>query len=362
MVIPASYGVIRIHHYSEGARRPKLGPERDFRAIQGFIRMKRLLCAAFSLALGLLSAGPAAADFPIADKPVRIIVGLAPGGPTDLQARVVALHLQKELGVPVVVENRPGASMMMAATEVARATPDGHTVLYSPSSPFAQLPHTLSRMAFDPLKDFTPLSVGSVGPLVLVTHSSVPAQNLQQLVAYAKANPGKLNYGSFGIGTSSHLFAQMLSRQYGLDMVHVPYKGAGDVGKDLVAGRIQMMFAAAGGAVQFVRSGQVRMLGVVAPRRSPLLPGVPTLAEQGGKGLDLDGWVGFFGPAKMAPAVVSRLNGALAKVLTMPHVREEFAKGAYEATSSSADEFAAMVRQSHQDWGRIVQALDIPKQ
>lgn len=325
--------------------------------------MTRLASAALALVLAVLGGGSAAAaDVPMADKPVRVIVGLAPGGPTDLQARIVALHLQKELGVPVVVENRPGASMMMAATEVARAPADGHTLLYSPSSPFAQLPHTMTRLAYDPLKDFAPVSIGSWGPLVLVTHNSVPAQNLQQLVAYARANPGKLNYGSFGIGTSSHLFAQMLSRQYGLDMVHVPYKGAGDVQKDLVVGRLQLMFAAAGGAVQFQRTGQVRMIGIAAPKRSPLLAGVPTLSEQGARGLDIDGWVGFFAPARTPPATVARLNAALSRVLAMPQVRDEFAKGAYEAATSSAEEFTATVKQSYEQWGRIVQALGLPRQ
>jgi tripartite-type tricarboxylate transporter receptor subunit TctC len=325
--------------------------------------MTKFLGAAFALAAGLLLGGPAAAaDFPVPNKAVRLVVGLAAGGPTDLQARVVALHLQKELGTPVVVENRPGASMMMAATEVARAPADGHTLLYSPSSPFAQLPHTLEKLNYDPLKDFTPLSVGSLGPLVLVAHKSVPATNLQQLVAYAKANPGKLNYGSFGIGTSSHLFGQLLSRQYGLDMVHVPYKGAGDVQKDLIAGRVQVMFAAAGGAVQFVRTGQVRMLGVAAPKRSVLLPDVPTLAEQGGQGLDIDGWVGFFGPANLEPATVARLSAALAKVLAMPAVKDEFAKGAYEAAWSSPADFGAMVRQSYQQWGKIIASLGLRKE
>ena len=324
--------------------------------------MKRLL-PALGLALGLLASLPASAtDFPIADKPVRVLVGLAPGGPTDIQARTVALHLQKELGVPVVVENRPGASMMMAATEVARAPADGHTLLFSPSSPFAQLPHTLAKLAYDPLRDFTPVSVGSLGPLVLVAHRSVPAENVQQLVAYARANPGKLNYGSFGVGTSSHLYGQLFARQYGVDMVHVPYKGAGDVQKDLIAGRVQLMFAAAGGAVQFVRTGQVRMLGVAANKRSELLPGVPTLSEQGVKGIDIDGWVGFFGPANLPPATVQRLNTALRKVLALPGVREEFAKGAYEAASSTPAEFAATVRRSHEQWGRIVQSLGIPKE
>lgn len=305
------------------------------------------------------AAGPA---FPIPDKPVRIVIGLAPGGPTDLQARIVAEHLRKELGTPVLVENRPGASMTMATAEVARAPADGHTLLYSPSTPFAQNPHSIARLPYDPFQDFTPLSVGSVGPLVLVAHKSVPAENLQQLVAYAKANPGKLNYGSFGIGSSSHLFGQLMAKQYGLDMVHIPYKGAGDVQKDLVGGRVQIMFAAAGGAVQFVRTGQVRTIGVATPKRSPLLPGVPTLSEQGASGLDVDGWVGFFGPAKLPPATVGRLNAALAKVLADPAVKAEFEKGAYEAVSSSPEAFAATVKASYDRWGQIAATLGVKKE
>ncbi|MBL0421489.1 tripartite tricarboxylate transporter substrate binding protein [Ramlibacter sp. AW1] len=314
------------------------------------------------LSLSAFASGSAgASNFPVPDKPVRILVGLAPGGPTDLQARVVAEHLRRELNTHVVVENRPGASMTIATAEVARAPADGHTLLYSPSTPFAQNPHTFAKLPYDPLKGFTPISVGSVGPLVLVAHQSVPGDNLQQLVAYAKANPGKLNYGSFGQGSSSHLFGQLMAKQYGIDMVHVPYKGAGDVQKDLIAGRVQLMFAAAGGAVQFVRSGNVRMIGVVAPQRSPLLPGVPTLAEQGAKGLDIEGWVGFFGPAHMPPATVARLNAALVKVLAEPQVKSEFAKGAYEAVSSTPQAFATTVRESYEQWGRIAADLGIQK-
>lgn len=323
-------------------------------------------CRRHALATFLLAAlaGPAAwsATFPLPDKPVRIVVGLAPGGPTDLQARVVAEHLRKVLGTPVLVENRPGASMTMATAEVARAPADGHTLLYSPSTPFAQNPHVLARLPYDPFKDFTPITVGSVGPLVLVAHKSVPAENLQQLVAHAKAHPGRLNYGSFGNGSSSHLFGQLMARQYGLDMVHIPYKGAGDVQKDLVGGRVQIMFAAAGGAVQFVRTGQVRMIGVAAPQRTPLLPGVPTLREQGAEGLDIDGWVGFFAPAQLPPATLKTLNAALAKVLAEPAVKAEFEKGAYEAASSSPEAFAAMVRASYERWGRIAASLGVQKE
>lgn len=319
---------------------------------------------AAALAGALLLAPALAADpaFPLPGRPVRIVVGLAPGGPTDLQARVVAEHLRKELGTTVVVENRPGASMTLAAVEVARAPADGHTLLYSPSTPFAQNPHSIASLPYDPLKDFTPLTVGSVGPLVLVVHKSVPAQTLPELVAYAKANPGALNYGSFGNGSSSHLFGQLLAKQYGLDMVHIPYKGAGDVQKDLVGGRVQLMFAAAGGAVQFVRTGNVRMIGIAAPKRSHLLPGVPTLSEQGAKGLDVDGWVGFFAQAGLPKPTVARLNAALAKVLAEPQVKAEFEKGAYEAVSSTPEAFAGTVRASYDQWGRIAAALGVKKE
>jgi tripartite-type tricarboxylate transporter receptor subunit TctC len=324
--------------------------------------MKTRFSAAFALLLALPLAVASAADFPKPDKPVRILVGLAPGGPTDLQARIVAQYLGPELGSNVLVENRPGASMTLAASEVARSAPDGHTLLYSPSSPFAQSPYTMASLPFDPFKDFTPISLGGMGPLVLVAHKSVPAENLQQLVAYARANPGKLSYGSFGTGTSSHLFGQLMAKQYGLDMVHIPYKGTGDVQKDLLAGRIQIMFAAAGGAVQFVRNGNVRMLGVAAPVRTKLLPGVPTLTEQGAKGLDVDGWLGFFGPAKLPPATVARLNAALSKVLAMPQVKEVFEQGAYEAAASSPAAFESIVKKSYIQWGTIVRSLGTQKE
>lgn len=324
--------------------------------------MKNVLLGAVGLLVVLTPALAIDPAYPVPGRPVRIVIGLAPGGPTDLQARAVAEHLRKELGTTVVVENRPGASMTLAAAEVARAPADGHTLLYSPSTPFAQNPHSIAALPYDPLKDFTPLTVGSVGPLVLVAHKSVPAQTLQELVAYAKANPGKLNYGSFGNGSSSHLFGQLLAKQYGLDMVHIPYKGAGDVQKDLVGGRVQIMFAAAGGAVQFVRTGQVRLIGVAAPKRTRLLPDVPTLAEQGGKGLDIDGWVGFFVPAHVPKATVTRLNTALVKVLAQPEVKSEFEKGAYEATSSTPEAFAKAVKESYEQWGRIAQVLGVKKE
>lgn len=324
--------------------------------------MRRCFAALLAAFLALPAISATAADFPTGGKAVRLVVGLAPGGPTDQQARFLAEQLRKELGTTVVVENRPGASMNMATAEVARAAADGYTLLYSPLSPFAQNPHSFAKLPFDPFKDFTPLSLASVGPLVLVAHKSVPAENLKELVAYAQANPGKLNYASFGKGSSSHLFGQWMSRHYGLDMVHIPYKGAGDVQKDLVGGRVQIMFAAAGGALQFVRTGNVRMIGVAAPQRSRLLPGVPTLVEQGGTGLDIDGWVGVFAPANLPPPITARLNAALVKVLATPELKREFEKGGYEAASSTPTEFAAMVRDAYERWGKIAASLGVQKE
>lgn len=324
--------------------------------------MRRCFAALMAAVLMLQTVCAAAADFPAGGKAVRLVVGLAPGGPTDQQARFLAEQLRKELGTPVVVENRPGASMNMATAEVARAAADGYTLLYSPLSPFAQNPHSFAKLPFDPFKDFTPLSLASVGPLVLVAHKSVPAENLKELVAYARAHPGQLNYASFGRGSSSHLFGQWMAKHYALDMVHIPYKGAGDVQKDLVGGRVQIMFAAAGGALQFARTGNVRMIGVAAPQRSPLLPGVPTLVEQGGTGLDIDGWVGVFAPANLPPPITARLNAALVKVLATSELKHEFAKSGYEAVSSTPSEFASIVRDAYERWGKIAASLGVQKE
>jgi tripartite-type tricarboxylate transporter receptor subunit TctC len=300
--------------------------------------------------------------FPLNGKPVRVLVGFAAGGGTDIQARLLQPHLAAALGVPVIIENRPGASTMLAAQEVARAAPDGHTILYSFSGAFTQNPHTLASVPYDPLKDFTPISLASRGPLILVAHTSLPVNNVKELVAYARANPGKLNYASFGTGTSSHLFGELLARQSRIDLVHVPYKGAGDAVKDLLSGRVQLMFDAAPTAVQNAGTGRVRILGIVAEKRVPLLPNVPTITEQGIPGVDILGWLGFFGPANMPPATVKTLNSAIAKALASAEVKEGFAKGVYEAVPSTPEELGAMVRSAYDQWGKIVKQLGFKPQ
>jgi len=320
------------------------------------MRAVTFLLAAFT------AAAACAQPFPSPGKPVRIVVGFAAGGGTDLQARIVAPKLAEVLGVPVVVENRPGASTMLAAQEVARTAPDGHTLLYTFSGTFAQNPHTLASVPYDPFRDFTPVSLGARGPQLLVAHVSVPAKDVRELVAWGRAHPGELNIASFGVGTSSHLYAEMLARESGVPMTHVPYKGAGDATKDLLAGRVQLMFDSATSAIPNVATGRVRALGTVAERRSPFLPDVPTLAEQGFPAISLTGWLAYFGPAGLAPEVVDRLNAAIAAVHASPEVKEAFARGAYESVSSTPGELRALVKDDYGRWGAIVRALGFEPQ
>ena len=326
---------------------------------------RHALRALLALALSAIAFAPtaaSAADFPIPNKPLRLVVGFPAGGGTDIQARQVGVHLGALLGVPVVVDNKPGAGTMLAALEVAKSAPDGHTLLYTPASTMAQLPHTLSAVKYDPFKDFTPVALSALGPLVLVLHKSVPATNVRELVAYAKANPGKLNYVSQGVGTSAHIYGEIFAKQSGVDIVHVPYKGANDVAKDFIVGRVQMQFASSSAALALAKSGEVRMLAVVAPKRSALFPDLPTMAEQGLGIMDIDSWIGFIGPAGMAPATVARLNEAINQVLKMPKVREEFRAGGVEPQTATAEQFSTAVRDSYNQWAKVLTQIGFKKE
>ena len=326
------------------------------------MQKRNSLKALLALALLPFAIGAAAAEFPILNKPVRLVVGFPAGGGTDIQARQVGLQLQQLLGVPVVIDNKPGAGTMLAAMEVAKAAADGHTLLYTPASTMAQLPHTLAAVKYDVFRDFTPVALGALGPLVLVVHKSVPGNSVRELVAYAKAHPGQLNYVSQGVGTSAHVYGEIFAKQSGIDIVHVPYKGANDVAKDFIAGRVQMQFASSSAAVALARTGEIRMLAVVAPRRSELFPDLPTMAEQGVGNMDIDSWIGFFGPAGMAPQTVARLNEAISQVLKMPKVRDDFRSGGVEAQTSTPGQFAATVRDSYNQWGRVLAQIGFRKE
>lgn len=318
------------------------------------------LCLAPALATSVSAA--ATAPFPEKGRTIRIVLGLAAGGASDTQARFVANKLAEVLQTSVIVENRPGASFILATEEVIRAAPDGYTIMYAPSSVVAQNPQTLAQVRYDPFKDLTPISLGARGPLVLTVHTSVPAKTVQELIAYIKANPGKMSYASFGTGTSSHIYGEAFARQAGLDVVHVPYKGGADAAKDFLAGRVQYYFDAAPNAITNTATGKVRMLAVAAPKRSPMLPDVPTMTEQGVTGVDMPSWLGFYGPAHMPAPVVAKLNAALAQVLAMPATRDFFRQGAYEAESSTPQQLDELTHSTYEQWGSIIHQLGLTRQ
>jgi len=321
------------------------------------------MLAGGALAGGVFAMRPSrAAEFPVPGKPVKLLVGYPAGGGTDVQARALGRLLSPLLDVPVLIDNRPGAGTMIAATELSRLPPDGHALMYTPASTLAQLPHTVLALKYDPFRDFTPVAQCALGPVVLVVHESVPAANARELTAYARAHPGKLNYVSQGAGTSAHIFGQMLAQQMGAEMVHVPYKGANDVASDFVAGLVHMQFASSSGAVALARSGKVRMLAVVAPRRSGLFPDLPTMGELGFQGMDLDTALGVIGPAGMSPATVARLGDALRQVVADPKVQEDFRVGGVEPLWAGPSEFSRTIRDSHDAWGRMLAAINYKKQ
>ncbi|MFC5495929.1 Bug family tripartite tricarboxylate transporter substrate binding protein [Caenimonas terrae] len=332
----------------------------------GASHMSRRAFAALAGSAALLAAAPQAfaqQEFPVkGGKPIRIVVPFPAGGGTDAQARIVSQKLGELLGTTVIVDNRGGASTMLGASEVARSAPDGYTVLYAPSSTMAQNPHTLANVPYDPFKDFTPITLGGRGPLVLMVSGEVPASNVKELVAYMKANAGKVSYATFGAGTSSHIYGEMFLKKTGTEAVHVPYKGGSDAAKDLIGGRVQLFFDSAASAIITASGGKARIIAIASDSRIAAMPEVPTLAEQGVTGLDLPSWLGFYGPAKMPPAVVKTLHDGIAKVLAMPDVKEFYRKGGYEAGAMSPEDFAKLTRVTYDRWGTVIQQLGMAKQ
>lgn len=318
---------------------------------------RALLGAALAAATGARAQGS-----PFGGRPVRLLVGFAPGGTNDILGRAIAPAFGEALGTSVVVENRPGANGVLAATAVAREVPDGHTLLFTFAGTMVQNPHTMASLPYDPFKDFTPIGTVAVGPQVLVAWNGLPVKNVGELVAYAKANPGKVSISSSGTGTSTHVYAEILMRRAGIELLHVPYKGAGDAARDLSSGVVQLSFTGAPTAVQLIGTGKVRALGVTAAQRSTVLPDVPTMTEQGIPGLDLQGWQGIFGPPRMPPAVATALSTALAKALTDPDLKARVARTLWEVHGSTPAELQRMVERDYKVWGGLMREFGIKPQ
>jgi tripartite-type tricarboxylate transporter receptor subunit TctC len=310
---------------------------------------------ALALLVAVLLAAPAAAEFP--SKPIRVLVPFGAGSSTDIVMRILAQPLGLSLGQPVVVENKPGADGAIAAAEVARAPADGHTLVLGTNSPFSAVPHLRKSAPYDALADFTPITLVGNYTFFVVVHPSVPARTLQELVAFARANPGKLNYGTGN--TSSIVLTATFATLANIDLVHVPYKSEPPAVTDLLSGTIQIMIASYAPAAPHLREGKLRALVTTLPKRSPLVPEVPSIVEAGLPKFPIESWAGMFGPAKMPKDVTDRLNRELNVLLQRADVRENLLKQAFEPRGASTGEFAAYVREQFHVWGKAIRDVGI---
>lgn len=297
-----------------------------------------------------------AQDFP--SKPVKILVGSAPGGGVDTFSRVIAQKLTEMWGQPVVVENKLGASASIAADFVAKSPPDGYTVVTGIPNSHTIGPHVL-KLPYDVLRDFTPITLIMEVPHVLVVSAANPVKDMKELVAQAKANPGKLNYYSSGIGSTQHLAGEMFKLQAGVDVVHVPYKGSAPAIADVLGGVINMGFDPTSATLGQIRGGKLKVLAVAAPTRTSALPDVPTTAEAGYPGLEMATWYGLFGPANMPRDIVDKWQRDVAKVVAMPDVQKRIAEAAAEVRASTPEQFNKFVRDQYATMGKLVKEANV---
>ena len=315
---------------------------------------RRFIAAAGAIAaLATPGWAHAQADYP--SKPVRLIVAFPPGGPTDLVSRVIAQKVSEQIGQQVLVENRPGANGNIGAEAAAKAAPDGYTVFYNTSA-ITLSPALYSKLSFDPLKDFTPVVLTAVVPLVIAVHPSVPANNIKEFIAYLKANPGKATYGSAGNGNVTHLGAFLFLQANGLDAVHVPYKGSAPSLTDLVGGQTQFTAETVNAALPYIRDKRLKALAVMSLKRTSVLPDVPTLNESGMKGFEVGAWQGIVMPAKTPPAIVQRWNAEVMKTLADPEVKARLAAQGAEPLGSTPEQYGAYLKSEVERWAKVVKA------
>jgi tripartite-type tricarboxylate transporter receptor subunit TctC len=320
--------------------------------------MQRIAALALGLALSFL----ASAQDPYPTKPVRIIVPYPAGGPADLLPRVVGEKLSQKWGQPVVVENKPGASGNIGMAEGARAEPDGYTLVLAPTGNLTVNPTLFPKMPFDTHRDLTPVTLLAQSPNVLVVHPSVPVKSFKELIDYAKANPGKLNFASPGDGSGAHLAGELLKLEAGINAVHIPYKGMAPAVNDLLGGQVQMMFAGISTAVQHVKSGKLVALAIAGPKRNPQLPDVPTVIESGIPGFDVTSWYGIVVRAGTPPALVQKIQRDMAEALQMEDVKKRLAVLGLEPVGNTPEAFDAIIKAESRKWGDIVKRAGIKTQ
>jgi tripartite-type tricarboxylate transporter receptor subunit TctC len=319
----------------------------------------RLVTSAFAACACLQLSSALAQGFPNPGKPIRIIVPFPPGGTSDIHARHVASKLGPALGASVIVENKPGASTIIGAMAVVKAEPDGHTLLYTLSLTVAANPHLFSKLPYDPIGDFTPITYACNGPTVLAVSISLPVNNFRELIEHARKNPGKLNFGSWSPGGTGQLNGELLKEFAGIDIVHVPYKGSADLVQALASGQVQMAFDGLFTARTLQKAGKVKIVAIADDKRALAAPEVPTMAEAGVPGAYVSGGYHFFGPANLPRAIVARLNAELVKVLRMQDVNEMYTSTGMEIVASTPEEQVVILRSQSERQGSIIRKLGI---
>ena len=315
--------------------------------------MQTIFALLFTLSCALATMSVLGQQFP--SRTVKIVVPTSPGGATDALSRQIGARLSELRGQPVIVENKPGANQIIGAEYVAKSAPDGNTLLVSDASSFVINPHLYRNMAYDGLRGFTPITVLVRFPWVVAVHPSVPARTFQELVAHARARPGALSYGSFGLGSSAHISVDYLKKLLGIDMVHVPYKGAGPAVTDLLSGQIQMMMVTPLLVEPHARAGRLRLLAAATRERIARLPALPTVSESGVAGYEAGTWFALVGPAGMTREVTHALYADVKKVLNEPAFKEKYVeKQWFEIVADTPEDFAAFLRTEYERWAKVV--------
>lgn len=290
---------------------------------------------------------------PFPSKPVRLIVPFPPGGAVDYYARAVQNRLQETLGQPILIENRSGAGGMLGADLVVKAAPDGYTLLVGNIASLAMNVGLYSKMTYDPRKDLTPIMRTVAVNYVMTVHPSVPARSVKELIDHAKANPGKLSYGSAGSGSAPHLATELLKQRAGIDMLHVPFKGGGPMVADLLGGQIHIVIADQANLMPHVKAGKLRALAVGTLQRSASYPDIPTIAESGFPGFEARAWQGIAGPANLPADIVTQLNAAFAKAMAFPEVHQRLLDGGLDPITGTPEDFAAFIRSEIDKWAKV---------
>ncbi|HEY7658722.1 MAG TPA: tripartite tricarboxylate transporter substrate binding protein [Burkholderiales bacterium] len=314
---------------------------------------------AFLLAVVPL-AGAIAQAYPT--KPIRVVVPFPPGGTSDIIGRTLGIRLSKSLGQPVVMDNRAGVAGSIGASIAAKSPPDGYTLLVGNVGPIAVNNQVYKAVDYDSIRDFTPITLAVTAPQLVVVHPSVPAKTFKEFNALVKKYAGKINYGSSGPGSISHLSAELYKRMTNTDMLHVPFKGSALITTSAIAGEVDVVFSDMAVILPHVQSGRLRALAVTGPKPTPLVPGVPTVADSGVPGFSMTSWWGIFGPARMPQPIVTRLNTELTSILKHPEVIKTFATLGVDAATSSPEELAALVKAEVPKYAKLISAIGLPKQ